>query len=161
MRNPFKLMVNQLPKYKILILKGIIIGLILIVSIFIKVEKPWVSDDPNPAPENPESQTNIHLEDGWRSATVTQSSHKKIDQSTSEMKVMVKKNKVVQIDLGNGKILHDGENESGYFFSGGVLSFEFDIASNSTIATTSVIIKDAGGNLSFYVIRIVSVTKKR
>jgi hypothetical protein len=135
-------------------MKGLLIGLILIVFLSIKAEKLWVSEDSPIAPEVTIAKTIDDLEDGWYPAKVTYSSHKKITHTTSTLNVEVQNNKVIKIDLGNGTILHEGENQSGYYYSGGVLSFDFDSQSKATIATTSVIIKDTNGSLSFYAIKI-------
>jgi hypothetical protein len=136
------------------IMKGLIIGIIFIALLSIKAEKTWFSETSPDVPQISVAKIFSELEDGWYPAKVTYSSHKKITKTTSTLKVEVQNNKVVKIDLGNGKILHEGENQTGYFYSGGVLSFDFDSESKTTIATTSVIIKDTKGNLSFYAIRI-------
>ena len=144
----------HLNQSNIYLVKGLIIFAILALFTLVIKEKLMPSEATDQLPGNISDKITSHLQDGWHLAEVTYSSHKKLDQSTLDLKVEVKKDKVIQVDLGNGITLHDSENDSGYFYSGGVLSFDLDPESKITVASTSVIIRDTSGNLIFYIVRI-------
>ena len=95
------------------------------------------------------------IDDGWHTAKVTYSNPKKITKTNSKLKVQVQDDKVIKIELGNGKILHEREPQSDYLYSGGLLNFEFDLRIKEKIARTSVKIQSEHGNLSFYEIAIL------
>lgn len=95
------------------------------------------------------------IDDGWHTAKVTYSNPKKITRTNSKLKVQVKNDKVIKIELVNGKILQAGEPQADYLYSGGLLNFEFDLRIKEKIARTSVKIQSEHGNLSFYEIAIL------
>ena len=88
-----------------------------------------------PNPYHPANQNAI--EDGWYEAIVKYSSHTG-EKSTYTLYVKVERLMVVAIDFGNGGSVHNGRNNSGYYYRGGALFFERDrngnvIAANATV----------------------------
>jgi hypothetical protein len=136
-------------------MKGIIITFALGALAFVIIDIAWSVDHTTPIPAIFNDETDSLLDDRWYTAIVTYSNHKKILKTTSDLKVEVKNNKVIKIDLGNGKILGSDEKESDYIYSGGVLSFEYDLRIKAKITKTSIKIKEVNGNLSFYDILIL------
>ena len=136
-------------------MKSILLSLAFFVFISIIFEEDPPINQPIDGIEIPVDKSDSLLEDGWYTATVIYSNHKKIATTTSELKVQVKNNQVVKIDLSNGKILEAGDGKSGYLYSGGVLNHEYDTQIKEKIFKTSVKIKEADGVMSFYEIRII------
>ena len=137
------------------IMKGMIIGsLVLIIFLSVSLGNIWPGSSGLETHEVTEIQVLDHLKDGWYPATVNYSNPKKITMVTSKLKVEVKNDKVIKIDLGNGRVLKATSPEADYVYSGGNLSFEFDRQSQKSVATTSVKIKSSNGKLIIYHIRI-------
>ncbi len=136
-------------------MKGILISIAFFTaaSVILNEACPeeYISEDLELLVDKPDS----FIVDGWYTAKVTYSNHKKITRTTSKLKVQIQDNKVIKIELGNGKILQAGEAQSDYFFSGGLLNFEYDLRIKEKKARTSVKIKGVNGNLSFYEIAII------
>jgi len=136
-------------------MKEIAICFVLFVLVFVRPEKAMFFEDLVIASKIESVNPDSLLNDGWYTAQITYSNHKKITKTTSKLKVQVSNDKVVKIELSNGKVLEANESNSDYFFSGGVLNFEYDLRIKSTIAKTSVKIKYNNGELSFYDIAIL------
>jgi hypothetical protein len=81
------------------------------------------------------------LESGWYNATVKYSTTSTPTESTYTLKVKVEHDQVTEIDFGNGGSVHDGYNNSGYFYNGGRLDFQNDYEGNIIGATTRVTIQ--------------------
>ena len=93
------------------------------------------------------------IKDGWYTATVKYNNMKTYYNATYTLNVQVESNSVTVIDFGNGGSVHSGINNSGYFYSGGYLSFETDFNGNVTAAYTTVSVSDSDG-YRYYKVRI-------
>ena len=94
---------------------------------------------------NDNDKVTYGIKDGWYSATVKYSNYNTGTRATYTLDVLVKYEKVVEIDFGNGGSVHSGFNNENYIYSGGYLTYESDYNGNITAATTRVTINDSNG----------------
>ena len=93
------------------------------------------------------------IEDGWYIAMVKYSNYSTGTRATYTLKVKVVRDRVVEIDFGNGGSVHSGYNSHGYYYSGGYLRFDKDIRGNIIGASTRVTISD-NGSMRYYDIEL-------
>lgn len=106
-----------------------------------------------PAPEIETRGQYTNIDNGWYEATVKYSTSNTYTKSTYTLKVKVEYNSVTKIDFGNGGSVHSGYNNSGYYYSGGHLSFERNFNNEIVAATTRVTVSE-GSVYRYYDIRI-------
>ena len=85
-----------------------------------------------------------NLENGWYRATVKYYNPRTYTRSTYTLNVRVEYDRVTAIDFGNGGSVHSGVNSSGYFYSGGYLSLNYNYSGQVTSASTNVTIINNG-----------------
>jgi hypothetical protein len=91
-----------------------------------------------------------NIQDGWYKATVSYYNSSTYQRSNYTLDVKVQYNRVVAIDFGNGGSVHSGYNNSGYTYSGGILSFQRDYSSGQiTSATARVSIIEGSATRTF------------
>lgn len=100
-------------------------------------------------PQKQYSEAVSGVEDGWYEATVKYSNSETYTRSTYTLNVEVESNRVVKIDFGNGGSVHSGYNNSGYYYSGGNLNFQYDFNRNIIGATTRVTVQRGGAYLTY------------
>ena len=61
----------------------------------------------------------------------------------------VESDRVVAIDFGNGGSVHSGYNNSGYYYTGGDLTFQYDYDRNIVGATTRVTVQRSSTYLTY------------
>lgn len=88
------------------------------------------------------------ISDGWYEATVKYSNSNTYTRSTYTLNVQVEADRVVKIDFGNGGSVHSGYNNSGYYYSGGYLDFQYDYNRNIVGATTRVTVQKGSAYLT-------------
>ena len=93
--------------------------------------------------------TESSIPDGWYASTVKYYNTSTGTKATYTLNVKVEYNKVVMIDFGNGGSVHNGYNNEGYIYSGGLLSFEYNSRGNIVGAETDVSISDSDGYRKF------------
>lgn len=74
-------------------------------------------------PEFNYSRTNTVLENGWYDAEVTYYNPRTETKSSYALDVKIHNDRVVAISFGNEGSIHTGDNNSGYSYSGGDLTF--------------------------------------
>jgi hypothetical protein len=94
------------------------------------------------------------IDNGWYVATVKYHNFNSGTFSRYRLKVKVEYDRVTAIDFGNGGSVHSGYNSSGYFYSGGYLSFDKDYNGEITSASAKVKIIEANSNLITFDITI-------
>ena len=93
------------------------------------------------------------IPDGWYVATVKYTNYSTGTYATYTLNVKVAWGKVKEIDFGNGGGVHDGYNNSGYYYSGGYLYYETDYVGKITSAYANVNIT-LNGNIAYFKIII-------
>jgi len=102
----------------------------------------------------PINPNGARIEDGWYKATVEYHNLNTLTKSTYTLDVEVNHVKVSRIDFGNGGSVHDGVNNSGYFYSGGLLHLFVDREGNAIKSETTVTITGPGSKLIKYKVTI-------
>ena len=136
-------------------MKGIFMSFAFFVMASIVFNEAWSIENTSKELELLVEKSENIMNDGWYTAKVTYSNHQKLSKTISKLKVQVQNDKVIKIQLTNGKILEATKEHSDYYYSGGVLNFEFDLHIKEKLAKTAVKIKEENGNLSFYDIAIL------
>lgn len=102
-------------------------------------------------PEFNYSRTNTVLENGWYDAEVTYYNPRTETKSTYALNIKVHNDRVVAISFGEGESIHTGDNNSGYSYSGGDLTFYKNSIGEITLADTTVKIHTNAGYTYFKV----------
>ena len=89
------------------------------------------------------------LPDGWYVAIVKYTNYSTGTYSTYTLNVKVGWGKIKAIDFGNDGSVHDGYNNSGYFYNGGYLSYDTDYNGNITAAYANVTVTTNGNTVYF------------
>ena len=94
--------------------------------------------------------SNQKLPNGSYNALVSYSNTSTKHSANYSLKVDVQYGRVTAIHFGNEGSVHNGYNNSGYFYNGGDLRFQYDSDGDITSATTRVTIIDKSGNTLIY-----------
>lgn len=100
-------------------------------------------------PEFNYSRTNTVLENGWYDAEVTYYNPRTETKSTYALDIKVHNDRVVAINFGEGESIHTGDNNSGYSYSGGDLTFYQNNSGKIVSADTTVKIYTNAGYTYF------------
>lgn len=102
-----------------------------------------------PLPEFNYSRTNTVLENGWYDAEVTYYNPRTETKSIYALDVQIHNDRVVAISFGEDGSIHTGDNNSGYSYSGGDLTFYKNKSGKIVSADTTVKIYTNAGSTYF------------